>query len=215
MRSSSGLGGARVGLTSTAIIRLLEQTDAAVLRAERIGYPQAHRLLAARGNQAYVCSMQRGTGFAGLGKPDPTVSSDLEGDPHFMLAVFIAITVIAGTTGNGYSTPVPPVTPLTAPLGQNVPIGSLSVTIQDLRAATPADNPDQITVLPDQRLMVIHILLANSVPPAYTGVVTYTLEDKNGVGPRAWDVKPSSLNIAPGASVHLTGLFTVGKTFVP
>jgi hypothetical protein len=133
-----------------------------------------------------------------------------------MLAVLMAINVVAfGTTGNGYSSPLPQVTPLPAPLGQSVPIGNLNIRIQDLRDATPADNPDQIPVFADQRLMVIHVLLANSVPPPYTGIVTYTLEDKNGVGPRARDVRPSSLDIHQGASVHFTGLFTVDKTFVP
>jgi len=133
-----------------------------------------------------------------------------------MVATLLAITVIAfGTTGNGYSTPAPPATPLTASLGQSVAFGNLNVTIQELRDATPADNPDQIPVLVDQRLMVIHVLLANNAPAPYTGVVTYTLEDKSGVGPRGRDIKPSSLNIHQGAPVHLSGLFTVTKSFVP
>lgn len=133
-----------------------------------------------------------------------------------MLAVLLAVNVVAfGTTGNGYSTPIPPVTPSTAQLGQSVPIGNLSVGIQDLRDATPGDNPDQIPLLPDERLLVVHVLLLNNVFTTYTGRVTYRLEDKNGIGPRARDVKPSSLNIHQGTSVHLTGLFTVDKTFVP
>jgi hypothetical protein len=133
-----------------------------------------------------------------------------------MLAVLMATAIVAfGTTGNGYSTPIPQATPLTAPLGQSVPIGDLNIKIQSLGDATPADNPDQIPVLPDQRLMVVHILLTNSVPSAYTGVVTYRLEDKSGVGPRARDVKPSGLNIHQGTSVQVTGLFTVDKAFVP
>jgi hypothetical protein len=133
-----------------------------------------------------------------------------------MLAVLIAMTVFAfGTTGNGYSTPLPQATPLMAPLGQNAPLGDLNIKIQSLGDATTADNPDQIPVLPDERLMVVHVLLTNSVPPAYTGIVTYRLEEKNGLGPRARDVKPSSLNIHQGASVQVTGLFTVDKAFVP
>jgi len=133
-----------------------------------------------------------------------------------MLAVLIAVTIVAfGTTGNGHSSPVPRATMFTAPLGQTVAIGDLNVGIQNLRDATPADNPDQIPVLADQRLLVIHILLANPAHPAYTGIVTYTLGDKNGVGVRARDVKPSNLNIQKGASIHLTGLFTVDKAFVP
>ncbi len=134
-----------------------------------------------------------------------------------MLTVLIAIIVVAfGTTGNGHSSPVPQATPLTATLGQSVSIGDLTIKIQDLRDATPADNPDQIPVLVDERLMVMHVLLVNSVhPAAYTGLVTYTLEDKSGVGPRARHVRPRSLNIHQGASIHLTGLFTVDKTFLP
>jgi hypothetical protein len=133
-----------------------------------------------------------------------------------MLAILMATSVVVlGTTGNGYSSPVPIATPLTAPLGQAVPIGNLSIGIQELRDATPVDNPDKIPVLPDQRLLVMHALLGNSIPLAYTGVVTYRLEDKNGLGPRARDVKPSNLNIQQGTSVHLAGLFTVDKTFVP
>jgi len=133
-----------------------------------------------------------------------------------MLAILVAISVLAfGTTGNGYSSPLPQVTPFTAPLGQNVPLGNINIGIQDLRDATPADNADKIPVLVDQRLLVMHVLLANSIPANYTGVVTYRLEDKNGIGPRARDVKPSNLNIHQGTSVHLTGLFTVDKTFVP
>jgi len=133
-----------------------------------------------------------------------------------MVAVLLAITVIAfGTTGNGYSTPIPQATPLTGSLRQSVAFGSLNVTIQDLRDATPADNPDQIPVLPGQRLMAMRVLLTDSVSSAYTGVVTYTLEDKNGIGPRARDIRPSSLNIHQGVAVHLSGLFTVDKAFVP
>jgi hypothetical protein len=133
-----------------------------------------------------------------------------------MVAALLAITVVAfGTTGNGYSTPIPQATPITASLGQNVAMGSLNVTIQELRDATPADNPDQIPVLPGQRLMAMRVLLANSVPLAYSGVVTYTLEDKNGIGPRARDIKPSSLNIHQGVAVHLSALFTVDKGLVP
>lgn len=133
-----------------------------------------------------------------------------------MLAVLIALTIVAfGTTGNGYTSPRPEATIFTAPLGQTVPLGDLRVKIEDLRAATPADNPDNIPMLVDENLMVMHVVLSNSVLPSYSGVVTYRLQDKNGDGPRARNVKPRSLNIPQGTSIHLTGLFTVDKGYVP
>lgn len=133
-----------------------------------------------------------------------------------MLAALVAMIVVAfGTTGNGHASPVPQATILTAPLGETIPLGDLRVKIEDLRAATAADNPDHLPVLVDENLMVIHVVLSNSMLPAYSGVVTYRLQDKNGVGPRASDVKPSNLSIPPGARVHVTGLFTVNKGYVP
>lgn len=133
-----------------------------------------------------------------------------------MVAALIALSVVAfGTTGNGHTSPIPQATILTAPLGQIIPLGDLKVKIEELRAATAADNPDHLPVLVDESLMVIHIVLSNSALPGYSGVVTYTLQDKNGVGPRASDVKPSRLDIQQGTSVHLTGLFTVDKSYVP
>lgn len=133
-----------------------------------------------------------------------------------MVAALIAITVVAfGTTGNGYTSPIPRATTHTAPLGQTVPLGDLTVKIEDLRAATPADNPDHVPVLVDESLLAIHVVLSNLVLPAYTGIVTYTLQDENGLGPRARDVKPSNLNIQKGESVHLAGLFTVDRGYVP
>ena len=132
-----------------------------------------------------------------------------------MLSVLMAVVVAFGTTGNGHTSPIPQATILTAPLGQTIPLGDLKVEIEDLRAATPADNPDNIPVLADENLMVIHVVLSNSAIPAYTGIVTYRLQDKNGDGPRARDLKPRSLNIHNGTSIHLTGLFTVDKGYVP
>ncbi len=133
-----------------------------------------------------------------------------------MLAALLAITIVAfGTTGNGHTSPVPQATPLTAPLGASVSLGDLTIKIDDLRDATPADNPDQIPVLADERLMVIHISMANTAHTAYTGIVTYRLADKSGVGPRARDVKPRNLNVPQGGNIHLTGLFTVDKAFAP
>lgn len=70
-------------------------------------------------------------------------------------------------------------------------------------------------VLVDENLMVMHVVITNGGVPGFSGVVTYRLEDKNGIGPRASDLKPSSLNIQRGATVHLTGLFGPDKTFVP
>lgn len=132
-----------------------------------------------------------------------------------MLSVLIAVVVAFGTTGNGHMSPVPQATILTAPLGQTIPLGDLKVHIEDLRAATPADNPDNIPVLVDENLMVMHVVLSNGAIPAYTGIVTYTLQDKTGIGPRARHVRPASLNVHNGTSTHLTGLFTVDKGYVP
>jgi hypothetical protein len=132
-----------------------------------------------------------------------------------MLSVLIAIVVAFGTTGNGHTSPQPQVTILTAPLGETIPLGDLKVQIEDLRAATPADNPDNIPVLVNENLMVIHIVLSNGAIPAYTGIVTYRLQDKNGIGPRARHVRPASLNVQNGTSTHVTGLFTVDKGYAP
>ena len=132
-----------------------------------------------------------------------------------MLSVLIAVVVAFGSHGNGYMSPGPQATILTAPLGQTIPLGDLKVEIEDLRAAKPADNPDNIPVLVGENLMVMHVVLSNSALSTYSGIVTYRLQDKSGLGPRARDVKPRSLNIQPATSIHLTALFTIDKGYVP
>lgn len=132
-----------------------------------------------------------------------------------MLALLIATTVIAGSTGNGYMSPRPIVTMMTAPLGQTVHLGDLTVRIEELRPATPADNPDHIPVLVNENLMVMHVVLSNSVLSDYAGIVDYRLQDKNGIGPRARNLKPKRPNIRQGTPVHLTALFTIDKGYVP
>jgi len=129
-----------------------------------------------------------------------------------MLAALIAIAVVAfGTTGNGDTSPTPQATILTAPLGQTVPLGDLKIKVEDLRAATPADNPHHLPVSADENLLVMHVILSNSVLPSFSGVVTYRLEDKNGYGPRTWE----RLDIQQRTTVHLHGLFAVDKDYVP
>jgi hypothetical protein len=129
-----------------------------------------------------------------------------------MLAALIAITVVAlGASGNGYTSPIPQATILTATLGQTVPLGDLKIKIEDLRAATSADNPHHLPVSEDQNLIVMHAVLSNSVLPSFSGVIAYRLEDKKGYGPRTWE----RLDVQQRTTVHLHGLFAVDKDYVP
>jgi hypothetical protein len=127
-----------------------------------------------------------------------------------MLAALVTV-VAFGTSGNAYSSPTPQATILTAPLGQTVALGDLKIKIEDLRAATLADNPHHLPVAADENLIVMHVILSNNALPSFSGVVTYRLEDKNGYGPRTWE----RLNIQQRTTVHLHGLFAVGKDYVP
>ena len=129
-----------------------------------------------------------------------------------MLAALIALTVVAfGTSGNGIASPAPQATIVTAPFGRTVPLGDLKIKVEDLRAATAADNPHHLPMSADENLLVMHVVLSNSVLPSYSGVVTYRLEDKDGYGPRTWE---RLSNIQQRTTVNLTGLFTVDKGYV-
>ena len=127
-----------------------------------------------------------------------------------MLATLITV-VALGTSGNGYTSPTPQATILTAPLGQTVALGDLKIKIEDLRAATPADNPQHLPVATDENLIVMHAILSNNALPSFSGLITYRLEDKNGYGPRTWE----RLNIQQRTIIHLHGLFAVEKDYVP
>jgi len=128
----------------------------------------------------------------------------------FILAALVTV-VAFGTSGAGDSSPTPQATVLTAALGQTVAFGDLKIKIEDLRAATLADNPHRYPVAPDENLVVMHGILSNNALPNFSGVVSYRLEDKKGYGARAWE----TLNIQQRTTVHLHMLFAVEKDFVP
>ena len=129
-----------------------------------------------------------------------------------MLAVLITVAVVAfGSSQNSNTRPTPQATVFTAALGQTVPLGALTIKIIDLRAAAPADNPQHLPMSEDESLLVFHAVLSNSILPSFSGVLTYRLEDKQGYGPRTWE----RLDIQAQTTVHLHGLFSVGKDYLP
>lgn len=145
--------------------------------------------------------------------------------PVAMAAIAILITAVLASRLPAFSaatpTPVPgganEVKALSAKIGDVVFTGVLRVKIEELRDATPADNPGRLFPSASQRVMVMKSLLHNGLHGTFLGLMSYTLADADGVTVPipAYDTTSADLNILQGGAARQTAMFLVDKDFVP
>ncbi len=118
------------------------------------------------------------------------------------------------------ATPVPgganQVHALSGKVGDTVFNGALRVTIEELREATAADNPDRLHPTPDQKIMVMKILLRNGMHTPFIDLVGYTLADKDDVtvAVPSSELTNANLHIQQGAAERQVAMFPVDKSYV-
>lgn len=118
-------------------------------------------------------------------------------------------------------TPVPgganQVKALSGSIGQTIFNGVLRIDVQELRDATDADNPHQVLPEPNQKVMVMNVLLRNGSHEAFIDLLTYTLADKDGVTYQIPSnlIAHANVNILQGAAARQSAIFPVDKDFVP
>lgn len=118
-------------------------------------------------------------------------------------------------------TPVPgganQVNALSGTIGQTIFNGVLRIDVQELRDATDADNPSQAGPLPNQKVMVMKVLLRNGAHDAFIDLLSYTLADKDDVSVDVPEhlIEHANLHILQGSAGRQSAMFPVDKDFVP
>ncbi len=118
-------------------------------------------------------------------------------------------------------TPVPgganQVKALSGHLGDTIFNGVLRIKITELREATAADSPDKMFPQPNQKVMIMSVLLRNGSHSEFIDLVRYTLADADNVTLTIPDsnIANANLHIQQGASARQSATFLVDKTFAP
>jgi len=138
------------------------------------------------------------------------------------MSAFAATLALAGTIAAAASpTPIPgganQVNAISGKVGDTLWNGVIRLKVVEVRDATPADHPESLVPLANQKVMVITAILRNGTNATWQELVSYTLADKDGI---TYDVPghfftPVSLSIQQAAAAKQTGMFTVDKTFAP
>ena len=137
------------------------------------------------------------------------------------IALTIATVAAVATLASASPTPVPgganQVKAVTGTIGQTVFNGVLRVKILELRDATPADHPETVGASASQKVMVINVLLRNGSHDSFTGLLGYTMADKDDVSFEIPDniFTHANLNILQAAAQKQSAIFAVDKDFVP
>ena len=134
-----------------------------------------------------------------------------------VLALLFAVLVPAASP----AAPIPgganQVNAISGKLGDTLWNGVLRFKVVEVRDATPADHPESVVPLPNQKVLVVTALLRNGTSSDWGELVSYTLADQNDV---VFEIPghlftPVALHIAPAAAVRQTALVPIDKTFVP
>ena len=135
-----------------------------------------------------------------------------------VLALAFAVLVPAASPA---ASPIPgganQVNAISGKLGDTLWNGVLRFKVVEVRDATPADHPESVVPLQNQKVLVVTALLRNGTNTDWGEVVSYTLADQNDV---VFEIPghlftPVALHIAPAAAVRQTALVPIDKTFVP
>lgn len=139
------------------------------------------------------------------------------------IALALMLLVLSPFVANAAPKPKPTpgganqVSALSGKLGQTLWNGVLRFKLVELRDATPADHPESVAPLPNQKAMVLTAIIKNGTPSTWGELVSYTLADKDEISfpiPGHF-FTPVALNIQQGAAAKQTALFLVDKDFVP
>jgi hypothetical protein len=129
----------------------------------------------------------------------------------------MAITASAGVG----ATPPPgganQISAISGHVGERIFNGVLRVTVQSVHDATPDDHPEKDLPSPDQKIIVMHVLLSNGRHETFTDLMVYTLADADNVTHQIAQpyVRPANLSIEQGASAKQTVHVPVEKDFKP
>ncbi len=133
----------------------------------------------------------------------------------------LAVVALGGGLAMAKPTPVPgganQVGAVSGRIGETVFNGVLRFNVQDLREATSGDHPEQMLPQPNQKVMVMDVLLRNGSHSDFIDLITYTLADKDGVAfsiPSNY-VHEANLHIQQGASARQKAIFLVDKDYQP
>ncbi len=135
-----------------------------------------------------------------------------------LLCVALVTLCIGGVRA---ATPIPgganQVRAVSGKVGDTVFNGALRIKIAELREATADDNPSRLAPSPDQKVLVMTILLRNGLHTPFIDLVNYTLADKDDVSVQvpSSEITNANLNIQQGAAARQVAMFLVDKSFVP
>jgi len=123
----------------------------------------------------------------------------------------------------GAAAPTPPpgganqISAISGHVGQRVFNGVLRVTVQTVHDATADDHPEKDLPSPDQKIIVMRVLLSNGWHGTFDALMVYTLADADSVTQQISQpyVHPAGLSIAQGASARQTIHVPVQKDFKP
>lgn len=102
-------------------------------------------------------------------------------------------------------------------VGQRVFNGVLRVTVQTVHDATAGDHPEKDLPSPDQKIIVMRVLLSNGWHGPFDALMVYTLADADSVTLQISQpyVHPANLSMAQGAAARQTIHVPVPKDFKP
>ncbi len=119
------------------------------------------------------------------------------------------------------ATPIPgganQIRAISGKVGETVFNGALRIKIAELREATAADNPARLAPGPDQKVLVMTVLLRNGLHEPFLDLLNYTLADKDDVTVQvpSSEITNANLHIEQGAAARQVAMFPVDKSFIP
>ncbi len=135
-----------------------------------------------------------------------------------LLVLAFAVPVAAGRAA---PTPVPgganQVNAIQGKVGDTIFNGVLRITVQTVRDATADDHPEKMLPGPNQKVMVMNVLLRNGMHSDFIDLLSYSLADADDVVfqiPSNY-INPGNLHIIQGAAARQNAMFVVDKDYKP
>ncbi len=140
---------------------------------------------------------------------------------NFALLVLTFTLPAAAAGAAATATPVPgganQVNAVAGNVGDTIFNGVLRITVQSIRDATADDHPEKMLPGPNQKVMIMNVLLRNGMHSDFIDLLTYSLADADDVVfqiPSNY-VIPSNLHIIQGAAARQNAMFLVDKDYKP
>jgi hypothetical protein len=129
--------------------------------------------------------------------------------------------VVPAVAGSAAPTPIPgganQLKAIDGKIGDTIFNGVLRITVQTVRDATADDHPEKMLPGPNQKVMVMTVLLRNGMHADFIDLLSYSLADAEDVVfqiPSNW-VSPGNLHIIQGAAARQNAMFLVDKDYKP